>query len=1843
MNVKKRGWKWCLAVILSLIMCISILPGQAFAFVGPVIGGSDQEVSFFAKDGMNVAQIRNDYITFEIDAKGGVICRTVPTKDKDVLSLKGSYDKYIYQELQFHLDYYEKGEFYDLTPKTVEASEAEDGLSVQYTFNELPVTCELTFRLIETTEGIYRGTYTAPVTMERYEKDHGPDTHGRTFMVGCFAYWEGLTGDTGDGCTYIKMSFHRLPYYGHESETKVKAMVASRGTFDGGTREASIVNISKGITITDTNGHYDSASSKYLPSYTDVGTLTYDEANPLVLLSNKYDAAFGGSDNLVHGVEGKHMAPYGGQAMYYVAAGDAPAPDKDVLQITSYGGDNNFDGMAIWWKPTYESWNSLGWGFRNLYAKGETVVPLGEGGNTIESEFAWIETNAARLAVIPKGDGFTVEEVVEGAKNEEELLKKACTVFSGNFVYIPTEDYYEFKGGRAYLSPTVCASFSKNDPNAWFHLKRSDASIDYQNIRLNVPNYCFYKSKNNGAEPKFSYDAEKGLMIELDPFNNSAYISVNVPYTKTELNGAAIHKDGSVDFSGGMRFLTIFDNVQFQIDQFRLGYTNEQKKEYGLTGLNATVDVKNVNLFGLKVNHASGHVDTMTPDYYFELEINAYDVFEFAGELKLTEVDGALVPDKLVASLASDLVSIPIIPDVPVAEINGFTVGFDNLADTMNGDYTILPPLDLIIGARAKILKIIEGDARVAIGATGVSIEGSDLAIPPGENGLKIIESLSMSLKWGAGQRIIGQPGQPDYNVFNGVRLKLGMGAKINLMKGKSDSDSNPLDGILVITGGLDLGGFGGKSTRTKEYYFELNATGKVAASLNTPKAWGVFGGITLLSTTAKAAALVNTKVDFSQDLSLDLIKEALSNAKGYLGICWDGEVAGVFGRVYFITPSDFGYDYSLSSMEDFSIQSHFNSSSGTVQTLPIVDENEKVVGLAVVDPGLKEQRINIKPAGLKAGSDELSDDFTVTYKGDAGLSPEDTVILEVKPEQEISSQEFLSGLKIDGTPIVEIELGEEGEIANNGNIRLQTEEDSDLVTAAYLYLDPTKHSWNISSDGFMLYTDPELYVCNPDMHETLDITGFTGTALNGTVRNLDPEAAYEVQVYMGKDPDSSDCVTGDPIRIPAGVSEYSFTSEVPVSGELLESGDYYVSAALHRIETGDFDSDGLVSDEEMVLIPLDRWASGDAVHYVNSNTPEMPQDVSALATGNETVTASFREVENADGYRIEIYKDGEDTGYGYMLPVGEDKTLEGTGCSAATSYEDGKYTLRLAPTVGGTAPEETGSEQEQHTPLQPGDGYSIGVSAFRYRDPENKKAVDFSEESMSDPVNIREYQKADLQILLNGRELQKDENSIYKGLCGSSLNLGVNVLSDGNYLIEASVQNDESGVKYETTGKEFSQEFAGIEGTAMLEVVVTNTDTGDKTSAFVQVDVDTVPPILRMDADSFIVDADGHYLLTGTTEPGAAVNGVTAGPDGRFELPGTAIQRVGIVTKKYIAYSSVDSRFEDYIEEKEDFDGAIRMGYIVEPAEWGGPGTYVFTYLISQSANYQESYYQECLEKEANGEITDLRIETKEYEVSEPQAEEIEEDEWISVRMEDRVITQYTEFPVTAEDASGNQTEVTVMLIPHMHSFGEWKIVKKATVFADGQKQRTCPECGEIETEAIPKLRPALTLAAGNVKVSNTTVPMKKGQTFKKIKATMQAGDSLKSAKSSKKKVVSVKISKNKLILKAGKKTGKAKITVTTKAGAKSTFTVKVQKGKVTAKKIQGIKKTVTLKKGLTYQIPKSVIPVTVTDKMTFKSSKPKVAAVSKKGKVTAKKKGKAVITVTVGKKKFKCTIIVK
>lgn len=213
-----------------------------------------------------------------------------------------------------------------------------------------------------------------------------------------------------------------------------------------------------------------------------------------------------------------------------------------------------------------------------------------------------------------------------------------------------------------------------------------------------------------------------------------------------------------------------------------------------------------------------------------------------------------------------------------------------------------------------------------------------------------------------------------------------------------------------------------------------------------------------------------------------------------------------------------------------------------------------------------------------------------------------------------------------------------------------------------------------------------------------------------------------------------------------------------------------------------------------------------------------------------------------------------------------------------------------------------------------------------------------------------------------------------------------------------------------------------------------------------------------------------------------------------------------------------------------------------------------------------------------------------------------------------------------------GYEKTQTIPVIAHTHKF-KWKTTAKATVFCPAKQEGTCSLCGKKQTRNYgSKLK-------ATIKLNVSSITLQRGQTTTKVKVSMAYGDSIKSWTSSNKKIVTV--DKNGKI-KAGSKTGNAKITVTLKSGKKATLKVKVQTAKIKTSKISGLKTKLTLKKGKSITLKPVISPITSQEKITYSSSNKKIATVSSKGVVKGKKKGTVTITVRSGKvtKKIKITV---
>ena len=153
--------------------------------------------------------------------------------------------------------------------------------------------------------------------------------------------------------------------------------------------------------------------------------------------------------------------------------------------------------------------------------------------------------------------------------------------------------------------------------------------------------------------------------------------------------------------------------------------------------------------------------------------------------------------------------------------------------------------------------------------------------------------------------------------------------------------------------------------------------------------------------------------------------------------------------------------------------------------------------------------------------------------------------------------------------------------------------------------------------------------------------------------------------------------------------------------------------------------------------------------------------------------------------------------------------------------------------------------------------------------------------------------------------------------------------------------------------------------------------------------------------------------------------------------------------------------------------------------------------------------------------------------------------------------------------------------------------------------------------------------------------IPSKTTALTLRVKQSYKVNRKLKKVKTSNSKVAVISSKTGKI---TAKKAGKATITVTYTNGKQQIFNVKVQNKTVKTTALSVKKKNIILqKKGKTFQLKVNVFPVTSQQKVTYKSSNKKVATVSAKGKITARKKGNATITIKSGSKKITCKVTVR
>ena len=321
----------------------------------------------------------------------------------------------------------------------------------------------------------------------------------------------------------------------------------------------------------------------------------------------------------------------------------------------------------------------------------------------------------------------------------------------------------------------------------------------------------------------------------------------------------------------------------------------------------------------------------------------------------------------------------------------------------------------------------------------------------------------------------------------------------------------------------------------------------------------------------------------------------------------------------------------------------------------------------------------------------------------------------------------------------------------------------------------------------------------------------------------------------------------------------------IPESGTLAPTGEYYVTSFLMTEKETDLDGDGVM---EKALAAIDSDQFNSKISYTNTKQPESPAHVNLEAAGNEVMRAEWQQVDNADGYRVTIYQQQNggwvDTGFGYDLN------------KETTSID-------MALTVGG---EETAESKN----LSANETYKVGVSAYTQTEDGAKY---YSAETESSGVFLPEYTPLNLALSVNGKDCTPDENGVYHAYVGGSSNSLAVTCAEAESITVTRMDTDAP------LTSDGANTFAIPDFTGTLMLRVNGVKGKDVTGVFLLVSRDTTAPVLTLSAPIFYADrAAGSYQITGTADAGSKIlcgennESVYAAGDGSFAIQGTLEER---------------------------------------------------------------------------------------------------------------------------------------------------------------------------------------------------------------------------------------------------------------------------------------------------------------------------------------------------------------
>ena len=1125
------------------------------------------------------------------------------------------------------------------------------------------------------------------------------------------------------------------------------------------------------------------------------------------------------------------------------------------------------------------------WGFRSLT---KLTQPIPSEPDKVDPAIY-----AKRLAVFPNG-GVTVEHVADDAALsalKRQYKKDPVALINGDYKSTDGTSF-EFTGGAALLSPSVTATWGSGG-RLVIH---KNGTVEQNGVSLSAPTFKFYQPKT-GAENDLKISLTKdGFTFEIKPEKNDAIVYVDIPYATVKLRNAAADAAGNFVFSGEIGFQTIFDGAEFSLE--KLGY-GLKGNEFKVNGVHAKGSFDTEKMLSLELAKVKGEVNTFNGNkrYAFELELNVFDLFETKAELELTrsKKDGSLLPNTLYFYVKASP-GIPLIPPIPVGQLNGGGAGFMDLAKTVNGDYFAIPPIKLRGTLTGTYLHLIEGTGDVVIGPSEISLTASDVGIVGAK--LSIIDSFGYALKLNGQERTYN--GTP----YTGVYLVGSEALELNL-------PSTELD-VIVLKSSIELGAFGGVNEDQNRLYLGIGANGKVQGILQIPSNFFIpcLRGAKLSQTDIQLIIGGQTTARISGISVSEGMKDAFNNINVYLGAMaqttnWLYDV-----RAWVILPNiiktDFekgkGWDLEgklIKKLPEWKWEDH--GVTPVVQAVSLEDGEEALMLTA------------LEPVVLTNGSSENSKVIEVKV-----TDPAETPYILLAFDSSVSEEDIKQALivtKKDETDRIDINwVGEDGQTDPTAEIYagidlIKNNKDGEEYRVALLRLKEAG-TYEVNTGGLTLVTDKSKGVAVAPFEKlalTLDDSSYR---VSGEVKYAEEDTKYVLRTYFAEKEGGADYLIDEQIN----VDPNSISVDIPDSGTHAPSGKYYVTSFLMTEKTTTVADENGESENVTALMAIDSWQSDTTVDYTNSNQPAAPANVTLTFVGNEVMYAEWQPVDGVDGYRVTIYqeKDGkwQDTGFGYdlkkpdengqpatsinmALTVGGEETENSKNLSADETYKIGVSAYKEEPyftesaETGSTENPETGTSAGEETSAAEGsEGSTAGSGGTNTQKALTAKY--YSTEKLSSDVFLPKYQELTMTLNVNGNVIDADESGVYHAYVGKNPGT-LTVTADGANSITVTRMDMTTGGEIAANADGTGYQIPKFTGSLMLKI--DGTKGQDVTSVFLLVSRDETPPMLTLSDPVFFADQDtGAYTITGMADAGSEIlygeNGRTqAAGDGSFAI----------------------------------------------------------------------------------------------------------------------------------------------------------------------------------------------------------------------------------------------------------------------------------------------------------------------------------------------------------------------